>query len=82
MSIEEERTKRDHEYIATDAKREVAKRLSQLKRYDTGTTDDTISVVSGSSLPGDKVDVVSDGTNWFAHAISKVAAAITFTTAS
>lgn len=49
---------------------------------DTGTTDDTISFVSGSSLPGDKVDVVSDGTNWFAHAISKVAAAITFTTAS
>ena len=40
MSIEEERTKRDHEYIAKESRHEVAKRLLQLKRYDAGTADD------------------------------------------
>ena len=49
---------------------------------DTGTTDDTINFVAGSSLAGDRVEVVSDGTNWFAWATSKVAAGVTFTTAT
>lgn len=49
---------------------------------DTGTTDDTISFVAGSALAGDRVDVVCDGTNWFAYGTSKVAAGITFTTAT
>lgn len=49
---------------------------------DSGTADDTISFVSGSAVAGDKVTVVSDGTSWFAYAISKVAAGITFTQAS
>ena len=40
MSIEEDRTKRDHEYIAKEVRREVAKQLLQLKRYDSGTADD------------------------------------------
>jgi hypothetical protein len=49
---------------------------------DTGTADDTITFVGGQSLAGDKVVLFSDGTSWFAHAFSKVAAGITFTQAS
>ncbi len=49
---------------------------------DTGTADDTISFVSGQAVAGDRVDVISDGTNWFAYAFSAVAAGITFTAAS
>jgi hypothetical protein len=49
---------------------------------DTGTADDTISFVGGSSLAGDRVELFSDGTSWFAYATSKVAAGITFTQAS
>lgn len=49
---------------------------------DFGTADDTISFVDGQSVAGDKCEVYSDGTSWFAYAISKVAAGITFTQAS
>jgi len=49
---------------------------------DSGTADDTITFVAGQSVAGDKVEVYSDGTSWFAYAISRVAAGITFTTAS
>lgn len=49
---------------------------------DFGTADDTITFVDGQSVAGDKVEVYSDGTSWFAYAISKVAAGITFTQAS
>jgi len=49
---------------------------------DFGTADDTISFVANQSLPGDRVELRSDGTSWFAYATSKVAAAITFTQAS
>jgi hypothetical protein len=49
---------------------------------DTGTADDTISFVDGQAVAGDRVDVISDGTSWFAYARSKVAAGITFTQAS
>lgn len=49
---------------------------------DTGTADDTISFVGGQAVAGDRVDLISDGTNWFAYARSKVAAGITFTQAS
>ena len=49
---------------------------------DTGTADDTISFVANQSLPGDRVEITSDGTSWFAYATSKVAAGITFTQAS
>lgn len=49
---------------------------------DSGTADDTISFVANQSVAGDKVELHSDGTSWFAHAISKVAAGITFTQAS
>lgn len=49
---------------------------------DSGTADDTISFVSGQAVAGDKVQVMSDGTYWYAYAISKVAAGITFTQAS
>jgi hypothetical protein len=49
---------------------------------DSGTADDTISFVTGQTVAGDKVELWSDGTNWFAYAISKVAAGITFTQAS
>lgn len=49
---------------------------------DSGTADDTITFVDGQAVAGDKVEVYSDGTSWFAYAISKVAAGITFTQAS
>jgi hypothetical protein len=49
---------------------------------DSGTADDTITFVDGQAVAGDKVEVWSDGTSWFAYAISKVAAGITFTQAS
>lgn len=49
---------------------------------DFGTADDTISFVANQSIAGDKVEVFCDGTSWFAYAISKVAAGVTFTQAS
>lgn len=49
---------------------------------DSGTADDTITFVDGQAVAGDKVELHSDGTSWFAYAISKVAAGITFTQAS
>jgi hypothetical protein len=49
---------------------------------DTGTTDDTISFVDGQAVAGDRVDLISDGTKWYAYAFSAVAAGITFSTAA
>jgi len=49
---------------------------------DTGTADDTITFVDGQAVAGDRVDVICDGTSWFAYAFSAVAAGITFTQAS
>lgn len=49
---------------------------------DAGTADDTITFVDGQSVAGDRVDVISDGTSWFARAFVAVAAGITFTQAS
>ena len=49
---------------------------------DTGTSDDRITFVAGSSVAGDRVELVSDGTSWFAYAFCTLAASITFTTAS
>ena len=43
---------------------------------------DTISFVSAKAVAGDRVDVICDGTNWFAYGFSSVFDAITFTTAS
>jgi hypothetical protein len=48
---------------------------------DTGTADDTITFVENQALPGDKVELISDGTSWFAVATTKIAAALTFTQA-
>ena len=49
---------------------------------DSGTADDTITFADGQAVAGDRVIVKSDGTSWFAYAVSKVAAGITFTQAS
>lgn len=49
---------------------------------DFGTADDTISFVDGQSVAGDKCELYSDGVNWYAYAISKVAAGMTFSQAS
>lgn len=49
---------------------------------DTGATDDTISFVDGQAVVGDRVDVISNGTSWYAYGVASVAAGITFTTAS
>lgn len=43
---------------------------------------DTISFVDTKSVAGDRVDLVSDGTNWFAYGFCSVFDAITITTAS
>jgi hypothetical protein len=48
---------------------------------DTGTGDGTISFVASSSVAGDRVEVISDGTNWFAYAFCTLAASISFTPA-
>jgi hypothetical protein len=45
---------------------------------DTGTADDTITFVAGSSVAGDRVELISDGTSWFAYAFCTLAASITF----
>lgn len=49
---------------------------------DVGTADDTITFVDGQAVAGDRVDLISDGTSWFAYAFCSVAAAVTFTQAS
>ena len=46
------------------------------------TGGDTISFVSGKSVIGDRVDIISDGTNWYAKCFCSVFDAITITTAS
>lgn len=46
------------------------------------TGGDTISFVSAKAVVGDRVEVISDGTNWFAVGMCKVFDAITITTAS
>lgn len=43
---------------------------------------DTITFVDAKAVVGDWVEVISDGTNWFVRASSKVFDAITITTAS
>jgi hypothetical protein len=43
---------------------------------------DTISFVSAKAVAGDRVDVICDGTNWFAYGQCTVFDAITITTAS
>lgn len=43
---------------------------------------DTISFVDSKSVVGDRVDVICDGTNWYAYGFCSVFDAITITTAS
>jgi hypothetical protein len=49
---------------------------------DTGTSDDTVTFADGQAVAGDMIEIWSDGTSWFIVAKSRVAAGITFTTAS
>lgn len=46
---------------------------------DAGTADDTITLVDGQAVAGDRVELWSDGTSWFANAFTAVAAGLTFT---
>ena len=46
------------------------------------TGGDTITLVDGKAIAGDRVDVICDGTNWFAYGFCSVFDAITITTAS
>lgn len=46
---------------------------------DTGTADDTITFVNGDAVIGDRVEVISDGTSWYAVAVTAVATGLTFT---
>jgi hypothetical protein len=43
---------------------------------------DTITLVDAKSVAGDRVDLICDGTNWFAYCFCSVFDAITITTAS
>ena len=43
---------------------------------------DTISFVSAKAVAGDRVELICDGTNWFAYCFCSVFDAITITTAS
>jgi hypothetical protein len=45
---------------------------------DTGTADDTITFVASSAVAGDRVELISDGTSWFAYAFCTLAASILF----
>jgi hypothetical protein len=70
--------------IVTNSSANIIKGLQQSvagDAGDSGTADDTITFVDGQAVAGDRVDVISDGTSWFAYANSKVAAGITFTQA-
>lgn len=49
---------------------------------DVGATDDTITFVAGQAVAGDRVDVFADSAAWYAYGFTKVATAMTFTTAS
>lgn len=71
--------------IVTNASANIIKGLQNSVAGDAGdfgTADDTISFVANNALPSDRVNVLSDGTSWFAWGISKVAAGLTFTQAS
>jgi hypothetical protein len=46
------------------------------------TGGDTITFVDGKAVVGDRVDLICDGTNWFAQCSSKVFDAITISAAS
>lgn len=46
------------------------------------TGGDTISFVDSKAIAGDRVDLICDGTNWFAYGFCSVFDAITITTAS
>lgn len=46
------------------------------------TGGDTVTLVDGKAVAGDRVDLISDGTNWFAYGFCSVFDAITITTAS
>lgn len=46
------------------------------------TGGDTISFVSAKAVAGDRVDMVCDGTNWFAYGFCSVFDAVTITTAA
>jgi hypothetical protein len=68
---------------ATSANIIVGKQFcSEDSAGDTGTADDTITFVDGQAVAGDRVDLISDGTKWYAYAFSAVAAGITFTQAT
>lgn len=43
---------------------------------------DTVSFVGGKSVAGDRLDLICDGTNWFAYGFCSVFDAMTITTAS
>lgn len=43
---------------------------------------DTITFVDGVAVKGDKVEVICDGTNWYAYGVCKAHGGITITTAS
>lgn len=44
-----------------------------------GASEDLITLVNGQMVVGDRVDLESDGTNWYARAQTDIAAGITFT---
>ena len=72
--------------IVTNASANIIKGLVLPADGAAGDTEtagaDTISFVDGQAVAGDRVDVICDGTNWFAYGKCKVAAGITITTAS
>lgn len=49
---------------------------------DTGTADDTVTFTDGASVAGDRLELWSDGTSWFAYGYCAVATGIVYTQAS
>lgn len=49
---------------------------------DTGTADDTITFTDGAAVAGDRLELYSDGTSWFAYGFCAVATGIVYTQAT
>lgn len=70
--------------IATNAAAQVIFGHAISAAGDAGDTENTggattITFVDGQAVVGDRVFVISDGTNWYAEAVTAVAAGVTFT---
>jgi len=75
----------NHTVVTTSSANIIAGTLLYGPTDDAGTVDadaDTLSFVASAAVPGDFVEVISDGTNWFVTGVGSVAEGVTITQAS